>query len=140
MLPTDAVASCPSDGCPLKPFKFVKAPLGYTLALHGCRFCNFDHVVVMGSMAVGWNDLGSWTQLLTELGAGCEGRVVQPNEAVTAADGDVVIQRAGGRLVVSDGPQTIAGPSPSALLVGGASFRPRIDALVARVAAWEERQ
>jgi mannose-1-phosphate guanylyltransferase len=99
-----------------------------------------DHTVVMGSMAVGWNDLGSWTQLLAELGVACEGRVVQPNETATAAAGDVVIHRLGGRLEIADGPHAITGPSPSALLVGGASFRPGIDALVARVAAWEERQ
>lgn len=99
-----------------------------------------DHTVVMGSMAVGWNDLGSWTQLLAELGIGAEGRVVQPNETAVAGDGDVVIHRVGGRLEVAEGQRTITGPSPSALLVGGASFRPGIDALVARVAAWEERQ
>jgi mannose-1-phosphate guanylyltransferase len=99
-----------------------------------------DHVVVMGSMAVGWNDLGSWTQLLADLGASCEGRVVQPNEGAAAAEGDVVIQRVGGRLEIAEGPRTVMSQSASALLVGGASFRPGIDALVARVAAWEEQQ
>jgi len=98
-----------------------------------------DHLVAMGSMAVGWNDLGSWTQLLAEVGAGGEGRVVQPNEAATAAEGDLVIERSSGRLAVSEGPRPIAGPSPSALLTGGASFRPQVDALVERVVAWEER-
>jgi len=98
-----------------------------------------DRLVAMGSMAVGWNDLGSWTQLLGEVGAGGEGRVVQPNEAANAAEGDLVLERNGGRLVVSEGPRAVVGPSPSALLVGGASFRPQVDALVARVAAWEDR-
>ena len=98
-----------------------------------------DHQVVMGSLAVGWNDLGTWTQLLTQIGAGGEGRVVQPNETAAAAQGDLVIERAAGRLTVSEGPRTIGGPSPSALIVGGASFRPRIDELISRVAEWEER-
>lgn len=98
-----------------------------------------DHQVVMGSMAVGWNDLGSWTQLLAALGAGGEGRVIQPNESATAGEGDLVIERSAGRLAISEGPRSIVGPSPTALIVGGASFRPRIDELIERVAAWEER-
>ncbi len=98
-----------------------------------------DHEVVMGSMAVGWNDLGSWTQLLAEIGAGGEGRVIQPNETASAGEGDVIIERSAGRLIASEGPRAIVGPSPSALLTGGASFRRQIDALIARVAAWEEQ-
>ena len=53
MLPKDAVASCPNDGCALQPFKTVKAPPGYTLALHGCRFCNFDHIIAVATDASG---------------------------------------------------------------------------------------
>ena len=98
-----------------------------------------DHQVVMGSMAVGWNDLGSWTQLLGAIGAGGAGRVVQPNEAATATDDDLVIERNGGRLEISAGPRSILGQSPSALIAGGASFRPQVEALVGRVAAWEDR-
>lgn len=98
-----------------------------------------DHRVVMGSMAVGWNDLGSWTQLLSEIGAGGQGRVIQPNESASAEDDDLVVERVAGRLTVSGGPRPVLGPSPSALIVGGASFRPQIDDLIARVAAWEER-
>jgi mannose-1-phosphate guanylyltransferase len=99
-----------------------------------------DHHVVMGSMAVGWNDLGSWTQLLAEIGAGGEGRVVQPNDSATAAAGDLVIERSDGRLALEPGPRTISGPGPSALLAGAASFRPQVEALVERVATWEGRQ
>ena len=47
MLPKDAVASCPYDGCPLRPFKTVKAPFGYRIALHGCRYCDFNFVVAV---------------------------------------------------------------------------------------------
>ncbi|HYL40299.1 MAG TPA: sugar phosphate nucleotidyltransferase, partial [Candidatus Binatus sp.] len=57
-----------------------------------------DHRVVMGTMAVGWNDLGSWTQLLAEIGAGGEGRVIQPNEPATAKAGDLIVERSAGRL------------------------------------------
>ena len=40
--------------------------------------------VVMGSMDVGWSDLGSWRALLDALGApGVDGRVVKPGEVVT---------------------------------------------------------
>lgn len=99
-----------------------------------------DGQVVMGSMAVGWNDLGSWTQLLAAVGAGGEGRVVQPNEAATATEDDLIIERTVGQLSVSAGPRTILGQSASALIAGGASFRPQIESLVGRVAAWEERQ
>ena len=53
MLPTDAVASCPYDGCPLRPFEAVKAPLGYTIALYGCRDCNFNYVVAVARDASG---------------------------------------------------------------------------------------
>jgi mannose-1-phosphate guanylyltransferase len=98
-----------------------------------------DRHVVMGSMAVGWNDLGSWTQLLAEIGAGADGRVVQPNENASAEAADLVIERADGRLALEPGPRTISGPGPSALLSGAASFRPQIEALVERVAAWEAR-
>jgi mannose-1-phosphate guanylyltransferase len=99
-----------------------------------------DHRVVMGAMSVGWNDLGSWTQLLAAIGAGGVGRVIQPNEPATAGEGDLVVDRIDGRLTLVPGPRVLSGPGPSALLSGAASFRPRIEALVERVAAWEDRQ
>jgi hypothetical protein len=36
---------CPNDGCRMGPFRRVKAPPGCPIALHGCRFCDFDRVV-----------------------------------------------------------------------------------------------
>jgi mannose-1-phosphate guanylyltransferase len=99
-----------------------------------------DRTVVMGSMRVGWNDVGSWTQLLAELGIGCEGRVVAASEVANVEPDDLVIHRVAGKLVVEQGPTTTAGSGPAALLPGGASFRREIEALVARVAAWEDRQ
>src|SRR4051794_33700027 len=53
MRPADPVANCPFDGCPMRPFKLVKAPPGWTIALHGCRFCNFNRVVAVAGDAGG---------------------------------------------------------------------------------------
>jgi mannose-1-phosphate guanylyltransferase len=99
-----------------------------------------DHRVVMGSMAVGWSDLGSWTQLIAALGGTGTGRVIPPNEAVTAREEDLVVERVAGRLIVSAGPRDILAQSPVALLTGAAESREPVDALVTRVAEWEERQ
>jgi mannose-1-phosphate guanylyltransferase len=99
-----------------------------------------DHRVVMGSMAVGWSDLGSWTQLIAALGGTGTGRVIPPNEAVTAREADLVVERVAGRLIVSAGPRDILAQSPVALLTGAAESREPVDALVTRVAEWEERQ
>ena len=86
------------------------------------------------------DSLGSWTQLLTALGGAGSGRVVPPNEAVSAAEGDLVIERNGGVLAVSPGPRDILAQSPVALLAGAAAGREPVDALIRRVAEWEERQ
>ena len=99
-----------------------------------------DHRVLMGSMAVGWSDLGSWTQLIAALGGTGAGRVVPPNEAVHATEADLVIERIGGRLAVSGGERDILAQSPVALLAGAAADPEPIEALVKRVAEWEERQ
>jgi len=99
-----------------------------------------DHRVLMGSMSVGWSDLGSWTQLVAAIGGVGTGRVVAPNERAHAEDGDLVIERVNGILSVSDGPRDILGPNPVAHLTGAAERREPIDALVARVAEWEARQ
>jgi mannose-1-phosphate guanylyltransferase len=99
-----------------------------------------DRRVLMGSMAVGWSDLGSWTQLLAAIGGAGSGRVIPANEPAHAGDGDLVIERQSGRLIVTDGPRDILGPSPVALLEAAAAKREPVDQLVARVAEWEERQ
>jgi mannose-1-phosphate guanylyltransferase len=99
-----------------------------------------DRRVAMGSMDVGWSDLGSWTQLLGALGGEGTGRVVPPNEPAKAEADDLVIERNGGKLAVSTGPRDILAQSPVALLTGAASTRETVDALVARVAEWEDRQ
>lgn len=99
-----------------------------------------DHRVVMGSMAVGWSDLGSWTQLIAALGGTGAGRVVPPNEPAKVDEADLVVERVGGRLAVSAGPRDILAQSPVALLTGAAAAPDPVQALVARVAEWEERQ
>lgn len=95
--------------------------------------------VVMGGMDVGWSDLGSWSALLADLGAGdLTGRVVPAGEAVVAGVDDLVVVRRDGRLAVMAGPGTIADePGPCAVLEGASARRAVIDALVARVTTAE---
>jgi mannose-1-phosphate guanylyltransferase len=95
--------------------------------------------VVMGAMDVGWSDLGGWTALVAALGGRGEGRVVAPGTPAEAGTDDLLVERVDGRLVVTPGPRAILAPTPTALLVGSAPARAEVDALIARVAAWEER-
>jgi mannose-1-phosphate guanylyltransferase len=99
-----------------------------------------DRRVAMGSMDVGWSDLGTWSQLLGAIGATGAGRVVPPNEQASAGPDDLVIERHAGVLAISAGPRDILAQSPVALLGGAAASRSQVEALVDRVAAWEERQ
>ena len=99
-----------------------------------------DRRVAMAGMDVGWSDLGSWTQLIAAVGGEGNGRVVPPNEAAHAEDGDLVVERQGGVLAISAGPRDILAQSPVALLTGAAAKREPVDALISRVAAWEARQ
>ncbi len=99
-----------------------------------------DRRVAMGSMEVGWSDLGSWTQLLAAIGGTGAGRVIPPNEPARASEADLVVERQNGTLVVSEGPRDILAASPVALLEGAAAERAPVDELVGRVAEWEERQ
>jgi len=86
-----------------------------------------DHHVVMASAAVGWSDLGSWTQLVAAIGGAGKGRVVPPNERAAAISGDLVVERQEGLLTVSDGPRDILAPSPVALLSGAAPARSQVE-------------
>ena len=98
-----------------------------------------DHRVVMAGMKVGWNDLGSWSAVLAAIGAPGTGGVIQPSEAAEAGDDDLIVERAGGRLAVVDGPRGILASAPTALLRGAAPGRAAVQALVDRVGRWEER-
>ena len=57
-----------------------------------------DGRVVMGSMDVGWSDIGSWTSLLEAIGAGGSGAVVQPGERADVAADDLVVRRMDGAI------------------------------------------
>jgi len=99
-----------------------------------------DRQVVMGSMDVGWSDLGSWTALLAAIGARGEGSVVQPGESVTVGDDDLVVRRRDGRLGVVVPPErgSMTAAQPIAILRGSAPDRAIVEALIARCAEPEE--
>jgi mannose-1-phosphate guanylyltransferase len=92
--------------------------------------------VVMGTMDVGWSDLGSWTALLTAIGARGNGAVVQPGETVTVDDGDLVVRRVDGRLGVIAPPErgSMTAAQPIAVLRGAAPDLDLIEALIRRCA------
>jgi mannose-1-phosphate guanylyltransferase len=93
-----------------------------------------DGQVVMGSMDVGWSDLGSWTALLEAIGGHGTGGVVQSGETVEVAADDLVIRRLDGRLGVitplERGSMTAA--QPIAVLRGAAADIDTIRALIER--------
>jgi hypothetical protein len=66
--------------------------------------------------------------------------VIPPNEPARATEADLVVERQGGKLTVSEGPRDILAASPVALLEGAAADRAPVDQLVGRVAEWEDRQ
>ena len=99
-----------------------------------------DGHVVMGSMAVGWSDLGSWSALLEAIGARGTGSVVQAGETVDVEREDLVIRRSGGRLGIiaplERGSMTAV--QPIAVLRGAAADRRLVEDLLARCADPEE--
>jgi len=98
-----------------------------------------DGRVAMGSMDVGWSDLGGWTALLEANGATGLGRVIPPGTAAEAGEADLIVERIDGRIGVAAGPRAILAQTPVALLSGAADSRPQVEALVGRVAEWEGR-
>ena len=97
--------------------------------------------VVMGSMDVGWNDLGSWTSLLGELGmAGIEATIAKPGEPFDAAEDDLVIWRPSPQQLVSraGADATMTGSSgPVAVLRRARPVQARVDALLDRCSSPE---
>ena len=93
--------------------------------------------VVMGAMDVGWSDLGSWTALLSAIGARGDGSVVQAGETVEVADDDLIVRRVDGRLGViapfERGSMTAT--QPIAVLRGTAPDIDRVRDLIERCAA-----
>jgi mannose-1-phosphate guanylyltransferase len=93
-----------------------------------------DHRVLMGTLDVGWSDVGSWGALLGALGIpGIEARVLQPGESVRAAADDLVVERKGDRLLAVPGADaTITAYETIALLRGARRFEAQVDDLLAR--------
>lgn len=97
--------------------------------------------VVMGSMDVGWNDLGSWASLLGALGLpGIEATIVKPGETLEPGADDLLVWRAqGGRLTSNRGSDaTMTGSSrPVAVLRGVSGSTVPIDRLLERCSSPE---
>jgi mannose-1-phosphate guanylyltransferase len=99
-----------------------------------------EGLVVMGSMDVGWSDLGSWSVLLATLGcpASVSGRVVQPGQTADLEGADLLVVRDGGRLAILDGPGRMEPRTgPAALLSGARPHRGIVEALLDRCAQQE---
>lgn len=92
--------------------------------------------VVMGSMDVGWNDLGNWTALLGELRMpGIEATIAPAGEPFEAAADDLAVWRlASGLLTSASGVDAtmVETTGPVAILRGAQGFKARIDDLLAR--------
>jgi len=95
--------------------------------------------VVMAAMDVGWSDIGSWTALLSAIGARGSGRVVQAGETATLSADDLAIVRTEDGVAIETGPGTIAADGPIAVLTGAAPDRDRVALLIDRVTAMEAR-
>jgi mannose-1-phosphate guanylyltransferase len=100
-----------------------------------------DGGVVMGSMNVGWSDIGSWTALLAAIGAKGSGSVVGAGESVDVELDDLIVRRVDGRLGVIAPPQggSITAMHPIAVLRGTGPDRERIEALIERCSRPEDR-
>jgi hypothetical protein len=96
-----------------------------------------DHRVVMGSMNVGWSDLGSWTALLDGLAGGrstgATGRVMQPGEHLVAGPSDLVVRPLDGRLVVEEPNGAVVADGVWAHLAFARPLAPQVRALLDRV-------
>jgi mannose-1-phosphate guanylyltransferase len=95
--------------------------------------------VAMAAMDVGWTDIGSWPVLLEVLGApGIKGAVVEADTPFEVHDGDLVLERQGAGLAVTEPPGgTIVRDQPVAHLREARDARPIVEALVDRCAQGE---
>ena len=106
-----------------------------------------DHRVVMGSMDVGWSDLGSWSALLASLArlsgntvGAATGRVVQSGETIEVGPDDLIVRPIDGRLA-ADVPAggTIVADAVWAHLAGARHLEAEVRSLLDRVAHQEDR-
>jgi mannose-1-phosphate guanylyltransferase len=95
--------------------------------------------VVMGSMDVGWSDVGSWSALLEAIGVRGSGAVVQAGETVDVDAADLVVRRVAGRLGVIAPPErgSITATQPLAVLRGSRPDLALVEALIERCSAPE---
>jgi mannose-1-phosphate guanylyltransferase len=103
-----------------------------------------DHRVVMGSMDVGWSDLGSWSSLLGALAGsemrGASGRVVQSGEAIEVGPDDLVVTSTGDHLSVeAPAAGRMIPDGVAAHLAGARHLETEVRALLDRVAQQEAR-
>jgi mannose-1-phosphate guanylyltransferase len=93
-----------------------------------------DRRVLMGTLDVGWSDIGSWAALLDALGMpGIDARILQPGESAEATANDLVVERKGDRLLAVPGADgTITAYETLALLKGARRFEAQVDDLLAR--------
>jgi len=98
-------------------------------------------LVVMGSMDVGWSDVGSWTALLEGIRAHGTGFVVQAGETVEVEGDDLIVRRLNGRLGVipPTGRGKMTAAQPIAILRGAAADRAAIESLLERCSEAEVR-
>jgi mannose-1-phosphate guanylyltransferase len=96
--------------------------------------------VVMASMDVGWSDLGSWTALLSAIGARGAGAVVQAGETVEVEQDDLIVRRIGGRLGVIAPPERgrMTAAQPIAVLRGSGPDRAIVERLLERCSEAED--
>ena len=96
--------------------------------------------VVMASMDVGWSDLGSWTALLSAIGARGAGAVVQAGETVEVEHDDLIVRRIGGRLGVIAPPERgrMTAAQPIAVLRGSGPDRTIVERLLERCSEAED--
>jgi mannose-1-phosphate guanylyltransferase len=103
-----------------------------------------DHRVLMGSMDVGWSDLGSWSALLAAMAGGdargATGRVVQSGETIELEPDDLIVRPIDGRLTV-EAPTggTIVSDAVWAHLAGARHLAAEVHACLDRVAHQEDR-
>jgi mannose-1-phosphate guanylyltransferase len=92
--------------------------------------------VLMGRLEAGWSDLGTWTALLTALGAPGTGGVVEAGQEVVGGPEDLVIETAGGHCTAraGDGGSMVA-MTPVAVLRGARAGLGIVEALLDRCAA-----
>lgn len=94
-----------------------------------------DGRVVMGAMDVGWNDLGSWTELLSALGLPpLEARVLRAGDSAAVTRDDLVVEWLEDRLVAVPpaGDGTMTANHTTAVLKGARPFEAQVDELLAR--------